>query len=70
MGMVVEGVRTTQATHELATKLNVEMPITAALFKVLFENVTPQEAAEELMGRVKKHEVEAISNYTLTDNEY
>ena len=35
------------------------MPITAALFKVLFENVTPQEAAEELMGRVKKHEVEA-----------
>ncbi|KYG33115.1 NAD(P)H-dependent glycerol-3-phosphate dehydrogenase [Alkalihalobacillus trypoxylicola] len=67
MGMVVEGVRTTKATHELATKLNVEMPITNALYKVLFEQVNPKEAAELLMGRLKKHEVEEVSNYLLTE---
>ncbi|WP_413380466.1 NAD(P)H-dependent glycerol-3-phosphate dehydrogenase [Alkalihalobacillus sp. 1P02AB] len=65
MGMVVEGVRTTKATYELALKLGIEMPITTALYKVLFEETTPQEAAEELMGRLKKHEVEEISNYSL-----
>lgn len=60
MGMVVEGVRTTQATYELASKLQVDMPITIALYKVLFEQANPQEAAEGLMGRVKKHEVEDL----------
>ncbi|WP_017728047.1 NAD(P)H-dependent glycerol-3-phosphate dehydrogenase [Halalkalibacterium ligniniphilum] len=60
MGMVVEGIRTTKAAHELAEKLGVEMPITAALHSVLFASKRPEEAAEELMGRVKKHEVENI----------
>ncbi len=61
MGMVVEGIRTTKAAHELATKLHVDMPITAALHAVLFDGIHPKEAAEELMGRVKKHEVEQLS---------
>ncbi|MFA9455547.1 NAD(P)H-dependent glycerol-3-phosphate dehydrogenase [Halalkalibacter sp. AB-rgal2] len=60
MGMVVEGVRTTQAAYELAKKLQVDMPITTALYRVLFEHVRPQDAADELMGRVKKHEVEDL----------
>ena len=36
MGMVVEGVRTTKAAYQLAQKYNVKMPITNALYNVLF----------------------------------
>ncbi|WP_096188614.1 NAD(P)H-dependent glycerol-3-phosphate dehydrogenase [Evansella halocellulosilytica] len=60
MGMVVEGIRTTKAAHELAKKLEVEMPITNGLYNVLFHGKAPQEAVTELMGRVKKHEVEDL----------
>ncbi|TPE70565.1 NAD(P)H-dependent glycerol-3-phosphate dehydrogenase [Halalkalibacterium halodurans] len=60
MGMVVEGIRTTQAAHELAQKLQIEMPITSALYSVLFEGKKPEHAADELMGRVKKHEMENL----------
>ncbi|WP_088102221.1 NAD(P)H-dependent glycerol-3-phosphate dehydrogenase [Halalkalibacter urbisdiaboli] len=63
MGMVVEGIRTTKAAHELAQELNVEMPITAALHAVLFDGIHPRDAAEELMGRVRKHEVEEFQIY-------
>lgn len=65
MGMVVEGIRTTKAAHELALKMKVDMPITSSLYAVLFEGLSPKEATEQLMGRVKKHEVEQLSlNFT------
>ncbi|WP_416826746.1 NAD(P)H-dependent glycerol-3-phosphate dehydrogenase [Ectobacillus polymachus] len=60
MGMVVEGVRTTKAAHQLAQKMNVEMPITSELYEVLFHNKDVKEAVHSLMGRVRKHEMEAI----------
>jgi glycerol-3-phosphate dehydrogenase (NAD(P)+) len=60
MGMVVEGVRTTKAAYQLAGKMNVEMPITIALHEVLFNGKDVKEAVESLMGRVRKHEMEAI----------
>ncbi len=65
MGMVVEGIRTTKATYELALELGIDMPITSALHAVLFSGLSPNEAAEELMGRVKKHEVEKLSSNDL-----
>lgn len=58
MGMVVEGVRTTKAAFQLSQKQQVDMPITAALYSVLFENVNPKEAVDILMLRTKKHESE------------
>lgn len=58
MGMVVEGVRTTQAAQKLAKRYDVEMPITNELFKVLFEGKAPSEAVGALMGRVRTHEIE------------
>ncbi|WNQ09300.1 NAD(P)H-dependent glycerol-3-phosphate dehydrogenase [Paenibacillus aurantius] len=61
MGMVVEGVKTTQAAHILAQRYEVAMPITDALFRVLFEGKTPEEAVEDLMGRVRTHEIEDIA---------
>lgn len=60
MGMVVEGIRTTKAAYQLAKKLNVEMPITEELYQVLFHNKPVDEAVAELMGRVKKQEVEDL----------
>ena len=63
MGMVVEGVRTTKAAYQLATKQQVDMPITAALYSVLFEQVNPKEAVDLLMHRTKKHELEDYKTF-------
>ncbi|OEF97289.1 glycerol-3-phosphate dehydrogenase [Vulcanibacillus modesticaldus] len=62
MGMVVEGVKTTKAAYHLSQQLNVKMPITNELFKVLFENKNPKSAVNDLMGRVKTHETEWVFN--------
>ncbi|WP_041613425.1 NAD(P)H-dependent glycerol-3-phosphate dehydrogenase [Paenibacillus sp. JDR-2] len=61
MGMVVEGVRTTRAANELAKQYDVQMPITAELYSVLFANNSPKSAVENLMGRLKTHEIEQLS---------
>lgn len=58
MGMVVEGVKTTKATVELARELGISMPIAEVMYKVLFEDFPVQQAVSELMGRNKKSERE------------
>lgn len=58
MGMVVEGVRTTQAAHQLAQEYNVSMPISDALYGVLFEGKDPHKTVEKLMLREKTHELD------------
>ncbi|MEI5907180.1 NAD(P)H-dependent glycerol-3-phosphate dehydrogenase [Bacillus spongiae] len=63
MGMVVEGVRTTKAAHQLAKKYEVNMPITEALYNVLFEGEDPKHALDNLMGRNKKHEMEELYKF-------
>jgi glycerol-3-phosphate dehydrogenase (NAD(P)+) len=68
MGMVVEGVRTTKAAYQLAKKMNVKMPITNALYDVLFNGKDPKDAVDSLMARVKTHEMEDLSNILGTDN--
>lgn len=62
MGMVVEGVRTTKAAWQLAEKYDVRMPITHALYDLLFNHIDPKSAVDALMGRVKTHEMEDLSN--------
>lgn len=56
MNMVVEGINTTNSVYHLAKAQNVDMPITSALYKVLFEGVPVSESVKELMGRDKKAE--------------
>lgn len=56
LGQTAEGVPTTQATAKLAERLGVEMPITQAAHKVLFEGVNPVNAISELMDRELQHE--------------
>ncbi|TFE00420.1 NAD(P)H-dependent glycerol-3-phosphate dehydrogenase [Jeotgalibacillus sp. R-1-5s-1] len=60
MGMVVEGVRTTKAAYQLAKKQNVSMPITEALYHVLFDSEDPKQAVDRLMSRMKTHEMEEL----------
>ena len=56
MNMVAEGVKTTDSVNQWAEKNNVEMPITRAVHKVLFENMDPTDALIELMTRNPKEE--------------
>lgn len=56
MGMVVEGVATTKAAYELAQEKGIDMPITAAIYRVLFEDALVNEVVEELMLRDRKAE--------------
>ncbi|MBB4823781.1 glycerol-3-phosphate dehydrogenase (NAD(P)+) [Sporosarcina luteola] len=60
MGMVIEGVRTTKAAHQLAQQMQVSMPLTEALYTVLFEEIPAKEAVDKLMNRMKKQEIEDI----------
>ncbi|WP_040208340.1 NAD(P)H-dependent glycerol-3-phosphate dehydrogenase [Neobacillus jeddahensis] len=62
MGMVVEGVRTTKAAYQLANKYQVNMPITFALYDVLFNGKNAKDAVDVLMARGKTHEMEELVN--------
>ena len=54
--MVVEGVRTTDSTRQLAERLGVEMPITEAVAHILAGDITPRDAVCRLMERDPKLE--------------
>lgn len=56
--MVVEGITATDVAYNVAKELNVEMPITNAIYSVLYDNANPDEVVTELMMRDKTHEVE------------
>ncbi|WP_339319847.1 NAD(P)H-dependent glycerol-3-phosphate dehydrogenase [Paenibacillus sp. FSL R10-2734] len=64
MGMVVEGIRTTEAAYAISIKLDVQMPITDQIYHVLFQGRSPRNAVEALMGRDRKPELETISQET------
>ena len=51
VNMVVEGIVSAQAARDLAAKYDVEMPIVAAVNKVLFEGLDPRTAVSNLMTR-------------------
>jgi len=57
MSMVAEGVKTAKSVTQWSKKNNVEMPITHAVYSVLFENVDPQDALRQLMTRNLKEEI-------------
>lgn len=60
-GLTVEGIPTTRAAWSLAQELGVRMPITEAIYHVLYEGLTPMEALERLMGRPRTHELEEVA---------
>jgi glycerol-3-phosphate dehydrogenase (NAD(P)+) len=56
MQMVAEGVKTTVSVRKLAERVEVEMPITEAVYQILFNHLRPQDAVYELMTRAAKSE--------------
>jgi len=53
---VAEGVATAESAHELSKKYNIEMPIVAQVYKVLYEDKGPADAVNDLMNRSLKAE--------------
>ena len=51
MKMVAEGVKTAKAIYQLCQKHIVEMPISLAVYNVLYNNKDPRESVNELMSR-------------------
>lgn len=62
MGMVVEGVRTTKAAFQLSEKYKVDMPITAGLYDILFNNKPAKLVVEQLMNRDKREEMDNLAS--------
>lgn len=58
MEMVAEGVPTTKAVVALSRRLGVEMPITVAVYEMLFENKPAEKAILDLMTREPKQELD------------
>lgn len=57
VGQVVEGVHSAKAALALARKYDVELPLSEAVNKVLFDGKDPKEIVFELMMRARKSEV-------------
>jgi len=56
MKMVAEGVATTRSVAELARQKGVDMPITFVIERILFEDLPPRRALQELLARGLKAE--------------
>ncbi|MCH8334127.1 MFS transporter, partial [Candidatus Sumerlaeota bacterium] len=58
VGMVVEGYSTTKSARALGKKMGVEMPITEAVYGVLYDGRTARNALEALLAREAKAETQ------------
>ncbi len=56
IGQEIEGVSAAKEAYFLAKKFNIEMPITEQTYKVLYENLDPRIAVQNLLGREQKAE--------------
>lgn len=57
LGQVTEGVVNAKAVHLLAISLGVEMPLCNAVYRLLHEGLSPEDAIAELAARELKHEL-------------
>ena len=60
VGMVVEGMYTTEAAYQLAQQVGVEMPITEQIYHVINEKIDAREGVMSLMSRQRRHETEEL----------
>jgi glycerol-3-phosphate dehydrogenase (NAD(P)+) len=58
LGQVAEGVKTTKSAYDLGKKLDIELPITNEVYKVLYEDKPAKKALVDLMTRPLKHEMD------------
>ncbi|MBV5267463.1 MAG: NAD(P)-dependent glycerol-3-phosphate dehydrogenase, partial [Burkholderiaceae bacterium] len=55
---VAEGVKTAESVYNLSSKLLVEMPISHAVYHILYQGLSPKEAVYQLMTRDLKQEID------------
>ena len=60
VGMVVEGINALSAAVELSEKQGVEMPITRAVYEIVFQGADPRREVLGLMTRDKRSEIESL----------
>ncbi|MBI5064216.1 MAG: NAD(P)-dependent glycerol-3-phosphate dehydrogenase [Desulfatitalea sp.] len=58
MKMVAEGVKTARSLYNLSQRLQVEMPISHAVYHILYSDLSPKEALTLLMTRDLKNELD------------
>lgn len=56
IGMVVEGIYTCVSAHQISKQLNIPMPITEMVYKIVYEGLSIKDAVQMLMGRTVKEE--------------
>ena len=56
VGMVIESIDNIEVAYELCKIHKIDMPIVETVYKVIYENLEPQEAVKKLMTRDKKSE--------------
>ena len=56
LGSVAEGVKTSKALCELADKLQIEVPVSRAIYEAVYTDITPEETVRKLMNRKLKEE--------------
>ena len=57
MGQVVEGATTVKAVHELCAEKHIDMPISEAIYRVLYQNSNVDDEITQMMGRSPKQEI-------------
>ena len=56
LGSVAEGVKTSKAVCDLAKKLEVDVPVSSAIYEAVYTDITPEEVLSKLMNRKLKKE--------------
>lgn len=56
VGMAIEGLNALKAAYHLSLKTKTEMPITQAIYKIIYEDLPPSEAVNHLFSRSLKNE--------------
>jgi len=56
LGAVAEGVKTSRAICELAKKLEIETPVSNAIYEAVYTDITPEQLLAKLMNRKLKEE--------------
>lgn len=57
MQQIAEGIKTTRSVRDLSHRVGVEMPISEAIYRVLYEDRPVRQVMSDLLGRPPRHEL-------------
>jgi len=58
MYMIAEGIKTTKAVYDISKEMNIEVPITECVYKIIYKDLSPVDSVSKLMKRKFKPEIE------------